>query len=114
MKALRIRASTKREGLQKFQKAGYALFDATYAPVNRLSRGKRNHAVSMSFDTLVEDLRRNANKHAPIILIKANVRRILEKKMIANGFNVKNNGRAVPFPAYGHQAEFIRAIRAVF
>jgi hypothetical protein len=45
-------------------------------------------------------------KKAPLVLIKANVCRLLEPELEADGFKVLNGGRIVPFPGYGHQNNF--------
>jgi ssDNA-specific exonuclease RecJ len=45
-------------------------------------------------------------EHVPIVLIKANVCRLLEPMLMKDGFNVINNGGLVYFPACGHQQEF--------
>jgi hypothetical protein len=42
----------------------------------------------------------------PLVLIKANVCRILEPKLAKNGFTVLNAGRPIYFPAAGQQKKF--------
>jgi len=49
-----------------------------------------------------------SDKAVPLILIKANICRILEPKLKQDGFNVLNHDLVVPFPAAGRQTEFHR------
>ena len=42
----------------------------------------------------------------PVVLVKANVCRLLEGPLRAAGFNVLNAGRATYFPAAGQQGRF--------
>jgi hypothetical protein len=48
-----------------------------------------------------------------MILIKANVCRILEPRLTNDGFNVLNKGRVIYFPSTGRQKEFEQQFRAV-
>ena len=54
-----------------------------------------------------------AIKSTPVVLIKANVCRLLESRMKEDGFNVLNGGRAVYFPSNGRQPDFRRQFDAV-
>lgn len=53
------------------------------------------------------------DRTVPVVLIKANVCRILEPLLKKNGFNVLNGGRAIYFPSHGRQTEFKRQFSAV-
>lgn len=104
---------TKCEGLRKFKEAGYALVDATYIPVNKM-KNRRNTTITKSFDELVKDLRKiigNKNHKVRIILIKANIRILLEKKLLTEKFMVVNNGTTIPFPSHGWQRKFASKLR---
>ena len=46
------------------------------------------------------------DRRAAVVLIKANVRRVLEPKLVADGFRVLNNGRSIYFPSHGNQNRF--------
>ena len=46
------------------------------------------------------------DKSVPIILVKANVCRVLDSRLTADGFNVMNQGSTVDFPANGRQPYF--------
>ena len=41
MKQLRLSPTTKEEGLREFQRSGWVLVDATYEPVNKVTRGSQ-------------------------------------------------------------------------
>ena len=49
----------------------------------------------------------------PLVLLKANVCRLLEPKLRSDGFNVLNNGRVVYFPSHGWSREFDRLFREI-
>jgi hypothetical protein len=52
----------------------------------------------------VEDLKSlSAGLTFPIILLKANVCKILDPKLTKDGFTVINRGKAIPFPSTGQQ-----------
>jgi hypothetical protein len=107
MKLLGFNPINKREGLKYFQKAGYLLVDATYQPVNELKDKERNDTILSDFSNLVEDLDNIcAGKQIPVILVKANICRILEDQLKQKGFAVQNNGVVVPFPSNGQQKQF--------
>jgi hypothetical protein len=107
MKLLRIEPATKKEGLSVFQNTGHLLVDATYRPVNKLKGKARNKAILEDYGVLREDLRNLCgDNYMKIILIKANICRLLESRLKADGYNVKNNGIVVPFPSSGQQNKF--------
>ena len=108
---LKKRYLTKAEGLEAFKKAGYLLVDATYKPLNHNLMLKRKIELGRNLPVLINDLRRlKHGKNVNIILIKANICRLLEEPLLAAGFNVINNGAIVPFPSTGHQVEFRRIV----
>jgi hypothetical protein len=111
MKLLHVIPANKKEGLELFQEAGYLLLDATYNPVNKLKAKERKEAILSNFCLLLEDLERiNPIKDIPLILVKANICRILEPLLKQEGFIVENNGVIVPFPAAGQQKRFFKRI----
>jgi uncharacterized protein (DUF4415 family) len=115
MKVLGIRPKTKLEGLREFSEAGWVLVDATYEPVNARDK-RRDRVINRDYPELVSDLRRLLGgcwSEIPLILIKANVCRLLEPKLKDSGFNVLNKGRIVPFPSTGHQLDFERQFREI-
>jgi hypothetical protein len=116
MKQLGMQPTTKREGLAEFQRRGCILVDATYEPVNALDKRNRNLAIVRDYDALRDDLKRLLDtrwKEIPIILVKANVCKLLELKLKAEGFNVLNKGRSVYFPSSGRQRDFDRQFREI-
>jgi hypothetical protein len=54
-----------------------------------------------------------SDRSIPLVLIKANVCRILEPKLTDDGFNVLNGGRITYFPSTGRQKEFQRQFSAI-
>jgi hypothetical protein len=46
------------------------------------------------------------DRSAPLILIKANVCRLLKLRLEQDRFDVLNRDRTIPFPSTGHQKEF--------
>jgi hypothetical protein len=102
----------KEEGLAAFAGKGLFLVDATYQPVNHIKSDKeRNEAVLKALPELIRDLKRTLPDHrTPIVLVKANICRLLEAPLEREGFNVLNDGRVIPFPSSGQQAKFHRAL----
>ena len=116
MKQLGIRPNTKSDGLRAFQKKGYVLVDATYDQVNKHDKRSRDLVIDRDYPLLRDDLKQLLGarwKEVPLILIKANVCRLLEPKLNEDGFNVLNKGRIVPFPASGNQQRFDRLFRDI-
>jgi hypothetical protein len=107
---------TKEEGLAAFAEKGLFLMDATYQPVNHIKSDKeRNQAILDALPELIKDLNRTLPDHrTPIVLVKANICRLLEAPLKKEGFNVLNDGRVIPFPSSGQQAKFHRTIQRLF
>jgi hypothetical protein len=106
MKQLRLSPKTKDEGLRALQENGWVLVDATYEPVNGPASG-RDTVIERDYALLRKDLAAlTPDRSTPLILIKSNVRRILEPKLVAEGFNVLNRGQAVYFPSHSWQPMF--------
>ena len=114
MKKVGVSPATKDAGLRDFQNRGWVLVDATYEPVNELTNKQRNEIIRRDYPPLVADLRRLASGRAvPIVLVKANVCRLLEPKLKQSGFEVINDGRLVYFPSSGQQGQFQAQFDAV-
>lgn len=108
---LGMKPAAKTEGLTAFAKAGCLLIDATYRPVNALAKKDRNRILLADYRLLKRDLATLPDgRNIPIVLIKANVCRLLEEKLSADGFRVANRGTIIPFPGSGQAAEFFRRI----
>jgi len=107
MKILNFKPNNKLEGLKKFMNQGYFLVDATYRPVNRMTNRDRNRKILNGLPKLREDLKGIIkDRKVKIILVKANVCRLLEKPLDAEFNNVVNKGVIIPFPGSGHQKDF--------
>lgn len=107
MKALGYKALNKQDGLLLFSDKGLFLVDATYQPVNEMKGKLRNDTILSDFKNLVADLNNlSPQKKVPLILVKANICRLLESKLTAEGFEVLNGGIVVPFPSTGQQSRF--------
>ena len=112
---LGISPSSKEEGLTEFAKAGFLLVDATYTPVNKSFTPKeRNAKILKDYPLLLKDLNNlPPNKTTKIILIKANVCRLLDTRLQSDGYNVINQGTIVPFPAFGNQGKFREVVESL-
>jgi hypothetical protein len=109
-----ISPSTKDEGLRAIQSRGWLLVDATYEPVNSYDDKRRDEVISRDYGLLREDLVRLApDRIVPIVLLKANVCRLLEPRLTADGFKVLNGGRVVYFPSTGRQGKFREQFGAI-
>jgi hypothetical protein len=52
-------------------------------------------------------------REVPLVLIKANVCRLLEPRLKKDGFRVLNKDRIIPFPSTGHQLDFDQQFREI-
>jgi len=115
---LGLSAATKHEGLTEFAAHGYLLIDATYVAVNIAGPiGARNKAaaaqIQKDFPLLLAELQRCARADTKLVLVKANVCRLLEAPLLQHGFEVLNANRVIPFPSNGQQPEFRGLVRQV-
>jgi len=115
MRHLGLSPLTKEDGLCKFQRIGWILVDATYEPVNDPDSSiSRNDIILRDYRLLCDDLASlTPDRSVPLVLIKANVCRMLEPKLSEDGFNVLNRGREVFFPSHSHQRTFQRQFGAI-
>ena len=114
MREIGIAPATKEEGLRIFQTKGWLLIDATYEPVNTYKKWQRDAAIGRDYKLLHEELiGLSPDRSIPIILIKENVCRVLEPKLLADGFSVINRGNVVYFPGHGRQGQFHQRFGAI-
>lgn len=106
---------TKEVGLRAFQQAGWMLVDATYRHVDvGLDDEERAFVLGEDYGLLRRDLRHlMRGGSVPVVLIKSNVCKLLEPRLLADGFDVRNRGHRIPYPSNGRQPEFHRLFGAV-
>lgn len=108
---INFQPTDKREGLRKFCEQGYFLIDATYRLVDKLSPAKKREVIIESYPELVKDLKRTINKKkVKIILVKANICRLLENRLLDDGFEVINDKKVLPYPT-GWQKKFCKQVK---
>jgi len=106
--------ASKENGLREFQRRGWLLVDATYEPVDGLSDKDADAVILRDYPQLRSDLKALLpGQLVPIILVKANVCRLLEPLLVHDGFNVLNCGRVVYFPSTGQQNAFSQQFGAI-
>lgn len=108
MKQLRSSVNSKEAGLKEFKRRGWLLVDATYEPVNKpgISNRERDKIIQNDYPLLKADLGGLlSGRSTPLILIKANIYRVLKDRLVEDNFNVLNE-RSLPFPSAGHQTKF--------
>jgi hypothetical protein len=115
---LEVSPKTKHEGLSEFAARGYLLIDATYTPVNIPGpKHLRDKAAAVQIikdlPFLVADLRQYAQPDTRLLLVKANVCRLLAGQLVQAGFTVLNGDLVIPFPANGQQPNFRKMVRHV-
>jgi hypothetical protein len=103
---LGLRPPTKEEGLRAFQHMGWVLVDSTYRPVNALDETSKKAIILRDYPLLLDDLRTLAPER--VVLIKANVCKLLGPMLTADGFRPLNAGRSISFPSHGRQPDFHR------
>lgn len=106
MKVINYKPTDKHEGLKQLQSEGMVLVNPIYVPVNKLPDKEADKIILNNYDNFIEDLSLLIDKQTPIILVKSNILKLLENKLIADGFNVLNNGILVPFPLHYHAESF--------
>jgi hypothetical protein len=88
--------------------------DPTYELVNTYDGKRRDEVISRDYEQLREDLDHLLpDRTIPIVLLKANVCRLLEPRLTRDGFNVLNGGRLVYFPSTGQQRKFREQFGAI-
>ena len=129
---LELSPQTKHKGLTEFETRGYLLLDATYTPVNipgnKSARMKAAAAqITKDFPLLVAELRKHPDTQ--LVLVMANVRELLDRKLKTEGFTVLNDKLlqvprdriltrrlthgVIPFPGNGWRIEFRTTVRHV-
>ena len=107
-------AKSKSAGLAELKRRGWLLVDATYQPVNLLSAKDRDAVIEADYPLLRDDIRSLLSERtAPVVAIKANVCRILEPRLLADGFAVLNHGRVIYFPSHGQQSKFHQQFQSI-
>lgn len=107
MKLLGYSPTDKRDGLEFFRRNGYLIVDATYKQVNRLKGKIRDDTILSDYKNQISDLKAvNPQKTIPIILVKANICKLLKDRLSTEGYNIANNGAIIPFPSNGQQNRF--------
>jgi hypothetical protein len=94
MKLIGFEPKDKELGLQEFKKQGFIIVDAVYSPINYPENKQkwRDDKILEWYPMLVKDLKHLVgDKSTPLILVKANICRLLEPKLKKDGFNVLNN-----------------------
>lgn len=117
MLQLGISPATKELGLHDLKQRGWILVDATYQPVDKLAKDAshdRDELIVRDYPLFRDDVSSlTPDRSIPLILIKANVCRILEPLLSKDGFRVLNGGRAIYFPSHGRQTDFKNQFTAV-
>ncbi|SIQ94709.1 hypothetical protein SAMN05920897_11925 [Alkalispirochaeta americana] len=106
MKALHYKPIDKKDGLEHFKNQGFFLVDSTYKPINKMKYKERESTILSDFNNLIDDLESINGIESQLILIKANICRLLEEKLKLKGFRVLNEEIVVPFPSSGQQKRF--------
>lgn len=108
MRLLDLNPDTKDEGLCALADAGWILVNAVYVPVNKLPDSEADRMIRENYRNLVRDLEgvMRGDKRTPVILVKANVVRLLEEPLQKDGFRVLNRGVMIPFPMHYHADAF--------
>jgi hypothetical protein len=74
----------------------------------------RDKVIERDYPSLRGDLvRLTPDRLAPLILIKANVCRLLKPKLVRDGFDALNRDHVVPFPSTGQEKKFQQQFGAI-
>jgi hypothetical protein len=117
MEQLGVRPETKPAGLMEMQRRGWLLVDATYEQIDKKFKRQdpnRDAVLVRDYPILKQDIRHlSRGDEVPILLIKANVCRVLDQRLVADGFTVLNQGRRIPLPMNGNQPKFRQTFREI-
>ena len=115
MEIIGYKPADKATGLAEFVKKGFLIVDASYTPLNHHKEGKdRDERIMIWHSSLLKDLLTlTPDKNTPLILVKANICRLLEAPLKKEGFKVANEGVVIPFPSTGQQGKFRKQIAVV-
>ena len=102
------RPGQKDQWLSKFMQYGYYLIDAIDFPINRLLSDERRRLLNVSIKGKLSEIATLVTQDTPIVLVKRNVFLAFNDPLRKAGYNVIHES-FLPFPAYGHQEEFIAA-----
>jgi hypothetical protein len=112
MKVIDVKPANKEKGLRAFQQRGFIIVDACYTPVNGLKGKARDELILREYDALLDDLAGlNPKKNIPLVLVKANICKLLEPRLREEGFKILNGGEKIPFPGSGQQRKFQMRMR---
>jgi len=103
MKVMGYTPKSKADGLAEMKRRGWLLVDATYEPVDGYKGAQRKRAILSGYAQLTDILRPLAA--VPVIVIKANVGRLLIPRLRKDRFDVRNEA-PIPFPSHSHQVRF--------
>ncbi len=106
MKVINCKPADKYEGLKQLQNEGIVLVNPIYIPVNKLPDKEADKIILNNYNYFIKDLSLLIDKQTPIILVKSNILKLLENKLVMDGFNVLNHGILVPFPLHYHAELF--------
>ena len=107
--------TSKKEGLKDFSKAGYFLIDSIYTPINKLSDKMANDRIKKNYHYFIADIKMISkdSTNIPLILIKKNIGKVLEDRLIKNGFFVLNYQSTLPFPRHYYYNDFKKRLRRI-
>lgn len=112
----RRKFATKKRGLQAFRDGGFLLLDATYTPVDGIDDDKeRDRMIALGIPRLKEYLAAaDPTRNAPLLLVKANVCRIVKAALQQEGYRILNGEAVVPFPSNGNQGKFREIVSTIW
>jgi hypothetical protein len=112
MQLFKYEVTDKDIGLRKLAENGYVLMNPIYTPVNKFPDKEADRLILGNYSNFIQDLETltRGDKTIPIILIKSNILRLLERKLLNDGYNVINKGLLVPFPLHYHIKTFLERV----
>ena len=103
MLQLSLAPTTKEIGLRELQQRGWVLIDAIYHPVDKLPKDRshdRDEVIAKDYPLLLVDLSTlTPDRSIPLVLIKANVCRILDALLTKDGSVCSTAAGRSIFPA---------------
>ncbi len=115
MQLFEYNVADKESGLNMLANNGYILVNPIYTPVNKLPDKEADRLIVENYPNFIRGLEvlTKGDKTIPIILVKSNILRLLEAKMVDDGYNVLNKGLLIPFPLHYHIKTFLERVRQI-
>jgi hypothetical protein len=94
---IKIIRQQKGEFLERFQRDGFYLIDATNTPMKGFTQSEKKREIKNSIDPLIKKIESLVSQQTKVILISSIVYDVCRDRLITEGFDIINDSM-IPFP----------------